>query len=67
MTTMSNEWLPIVATLVLARVAALAEGSELLVTSTVKDLMAGSAIAFADRGAQVFKGLPGEWRLFSVV
>ena len=56
-----------VAVHVAARVAALAEGSELLVTSTVKDLMAGSAIAFADRGTQVFKGLPGEWRLFSVV
>jgi class 3 adenylate cyclase len=54
-----------VAVHVAARVAAVAEGSEVLVSSMAKDLVAGSAIAFADRGTHVFKGLPGEWRLFS--
>ena len=49
-----------------ARVADLAEGGEVLVSSTVKDLVAGSALAFADRGTHVLKGLPGEWRLFAV-
>lgn len=49
-----------------ARVADVAEGGEVLVSSTVKDLVAGSAIAFVERGTHVFKGLPGEWRLFSI-
>lgn len=48
-----------------ARVGALAGAGEVLVTSTVKDLVAGSGIAFADRGAQQLKGIPDEWRLFA--
>ena len=39
----------------------------MLVSSTVKDLVAGSGIAFEDRGVRVLKGVPGEWRLFAVV
>ena len=49
-----------------ARVAAYAEPSEVLVSSTVKDLVAGSGLAFQDRGAHELKGVPGEWRLFAV-
>ena len=49
-----------------ARVAALAGPGEVLVSSTVKDLVAGSGIAFADRGAAELKGIPGEWRLYAV-
>jgi len=48
-----------------ARVAAAAQPSEVLVSSTVKDLVAGSGIRFADRGAHVLKGIPGEWHLFA--
>jgi class 3 adenylate cyclase len=50
-----------------ARVAALAAAGEVVVSSTVKDLVAGSGIAFADHGTHVLKGVPGEWRLFRVV
>jgi class 3 adenylate cyclase len=49
-----------------ARVAAGAEPGEVLVSSTVKDLVAGSGIEFRDRGAAELKGIPGEWRLYSV-
>ena len=49
-----------------ARVAAQAGPGEVLVSSTVKDLVAGSGIAFEDRGAAELKGVPGEWRLFAV-
>ena len=49
-----------------ARVAALAGPSEVLVTSTVKDLVVGSEIAFEDRGQQTLKGVPGEWRIYAV-
>ena len=48
-----------------ARVAAVAAANETLVSSTVKDLVTGSGIAFADRGARALKGVPGEWRLFA--
>jgi pimeloyl-ACP methyl ester carboxylesterase len=48
-----------------ARVGALASGGEVLVTSTVKDLVAGSDIRFEDRGSQQLKGVPDEWRLFA--
>jgi class 3 adenylate cyclase/alpha-beta hydrolase superfamily lysophospholipase len=50
-----------------ARVAAVAQPSEVLVSSTVKDLVAGSGVQFADRGVFELKGVPGEWRLYSVV
>jgi class 3 adenylate cyclase/pimeloyl-ACP methyl ester carboxylesterase len=49
-----------------ARVAARASAGEVLVTSTVKDLVAGSGIAFEDRGAAELKGVPGEWQLYAV-
>jgi class 3 adenylate cyclase/pimeloyl-ACP methyl ester carboxylesterase len=49
-----------------ARVSALAGPGEVLVSSTVKDLVAGSGITFADRGSQVLKGVPDEWRIFAV-
>jgi len=49
-----------------ARVAALAGSNEVLVSSTVKDLVAGSGLSFQDRGLQGLKGVPGEWRLFAV-
>jgi class 3 adenylate cyclase len=49
-----------------ARVAAEAEPDEVLVTGTVKDLVAGSEIAFADRGERALKGVAGMWRLYAV-
>lgn len=48
-----------------ARVAGAAGAGEVLVSSTVKDLVAGSGIRFADRGLHVLKGVPGDWRLFA--
>ena len=50
-----------------ARVAAAAEPNEVLVSSTVRDLVAGSGLRFEERGVHVLKGVPGEWRLFAVV
>jgi class 3 adenylate cyclase len=49
-----------------ARIAALADASEVLVSQTVKDLVAGSEIEFADRGVHELKGVPGEWKLYAV-
>ncbi len=49
-----------------ARVAGLAAPREVLVSSTVKDLVAGSGLEFADRGSHELKGVPGTWRLFKV-
>jgi class 3 adenylate cyclase len=49
-----------------SRVAALAGPGEVLASSTVKDLVAGSGIVFEDRGAHPLKGIPGEWRVFQV-
>jgi class 3 adenylate cyclase len=49
-----------------ARVAAQADAGEVLVSGTVKDLVAGSGIEFEDRGVSTLKGVPGEWRLFAV-
>jgi len=49
-----------------ARVAALASPDQVMVSSTVKDLVAGSGIQFAERGPHVLKGVPGNWQLFSV-
>jgi pimeloyl-ACP methyl ester carboxylesterase len=48
-----------------ARVAAEANAGEVLVSQTVKDLVAGSGIKLADRGVHYLKGIPGEWRLYS--
>ena len=49
-----------------ARVAGRAEPGEVLVSSTVKDLVAGSGLGFDDRGIHELKGVPGEWRLYAV-
>lgn len=49
-----------------ARVVANAQAGEVLVTATIKDLVAGSDFEFTDRGAATLKGVPGEWRLFAV-
>jgi class 3 adenylate cyclase len=49
-----------------ARVMALAGPSEVLVSSTVKDLVAGSGLHFADRGLTDLKGVPDHWRIYSV-
>jgi pimeloyl-ACP methyl ester carboxylesterase len=49
-----------------ARVAAKAAPGEVLVSRTVKDLVAGSGIEFVDRGIERLKGIPGEWQLFAV-
>ena len=49
-----------------ARVSAAAAPGEVLVSGTVKDLVAGSGIEFEDRGARELKGVPGEWRLYAV-
>jgi class 3 adenylate cyclase/pimeloyl-ACP methyl ester carboxylesterase len=49
-----------------ARVASNAQPGEVLVSSTVKDLVAGSGITFQDRGLHELKGIPGEWRLYAV-
>ncbi|MGH2837987.1 MAG: adenylate/guanylate cyclase domain-containing protein, partial [Thermoleophilaceae bacterium] len=48
-----------------ARVGALAEAGEVLVSQTVKDLVVGSGIEFEDRGTHILKGVPGEWRLYA--
>ena len=50
-----------------ARVAASAGAGETLVSQTVKDLVEGSGIEFQDRGLHELKGVPGEWRLCSVI
>jgi class 3 adenylate cyclase len=50
-----------------ARVSGLAGAGEVLVSSTVKDLVAGSGIAFEDRGIRTLKGVPDEWRIYAVV
>jgi class 3 adenylate cyclase len=49
-----------------ARVASHAGAGEVLVSSTVKDLVAGSGLEFAERGVFELKGVPGEWRLYAV-
>ena len=43
-----------------------ARPAEIVVSSTVKDLVAGSGIEFEDRGEQELKGVPGSWHLFAV-
>jgi pimeloyl-ACP methyl ester carboxylesterase len=49
-----------------ARIGALAAPGEVLVSGTVRDLVAGSGLAFTDRGTRSLKGVPDEWRLFAV-
>lgn len=50
-----------------ARVGALAGGSEVFVSQTVKDLVAGSGLVFEDRGTHTLKGVPDEWRLYAAL
>ncbi len=50
-----------------ARIGALAAADEVLVSSTVRDLVAGSGLRFEDRGTHTLKGVPGEWRLLAAV
>jgi class 3 adenylate cyclase len=50
-----------------ARVASYAGPGEVLVSSTVKDLVAGSGLEFEDRGVHELKGIPGEWRLYAAL
>ena len=45
----------------------MAGSGEVVVSSTVKDLVAGAGIEFMERGTHVLRGVPGEWRLYSVV
>jgi len=49
-----------------ARIASLAAPGEVLVSSTVKDLVAGSGLRFEDRGERELKGVPEAWRLFAL-
>jgi class 3 adenylate cyclase len=49
-----------------ARVSSLAGAGEVLVSRTVKDLVAGSGLRFEDRGSQTLKGVPDVWQLFAV-
>jgi class 3 adenylate cyclase len=50
-----------------ARVAGLAGAGEVLVSSTVKDLVAGSGLVFEDAGEHELKGVPDRWRLYRVM
>jgi class 3 adenylate cyclase len=49
-----------------ARIMAQADGGEVLVSSTVRDLVVGSGLEFSDRGRHELKGIPGEWTLLAV-
>jgi class 3 adenylate cyclase len=49
-----------------ARIAKKAKPGEVLVSSTVKDLVAGSGLRFSERGTAALKGVPEEWRLYAV-
>jgi class 3 adenylate cyclase len=49
-----------------ARISALAGAGEICVSSTVRDLVAGSGLAFVDRGVHALKGVPGEWQVLAV-
>ena len=49
-----------------ARVSALAGPNDVLVSSTLKDLVIGSGLEFEDRGGHQLKGVPGGWQLFAV-
>ncbi len=49
-----------------ARIGAIADPGEVLVSSTVRELVVGSGLEFVDRGTQTLRGAPGEWRLFAI-
>jgi class 3 adenylate cyclase len=61
-----NEELAGIAVHIAARVASLAGAHEVLVSSTVKDLVRGSGLCFADRGAHTLKGVPDQWCLYAL-
>jgi class 3 adenylate cyclase len=48
-----------------ARVGAVADANEVLVSSTVKDLVVGADLRFTERGEHELKGVPGRWRLYA--
>ncbi len=50
---------------VAARISALAGPDEVLVSSTVRDLVIGSGVMFTERGSRALKGVPGRWRLYA--
>lgn len=50
-----------------ARLVSLANRGEVVVSHTVKDLVAGSGIEFKDRGVHELRGVPGEWRVYAAV
>jgi class 3 adenylate cyclase len=56
-----------IAVMIGARIGARADQSEVLVSSTVKDLVAGSGLTFEDAGEHELKGIPEQWRLYRVV
>ena len=49
-----------------ARISALGSGGEVLVTSTVRDLVLGAGVQFADHGTHQLKGVPGDWKVLAV-
>jgi class 3 adenylate cyclase len=53
------------AVVIAARVAALARGGDVLVSQTVKDLVAGAEVEFEEQGEHELKGVPGQWRLYA--
>jgi class 3 adenylate cyclase len=55
-----------IAVVIAQRISALARAGQVLVSSTVKDLVFGSELSFAEDGEHPLKGVPGTWRLFSV-
>jgi len=64
---MTREGVRGIAVHIAARVASMADANEVRVSQTVRDITSGSGISFADRGAHVLKGVPGEWRLFAAL
>jgi pimeloyl-ACP methyl ester carboxylesterase len=62
---LTNERLSGIAVHTGARIASLAVPGEVLVSATVKDLVAGSGIAFRDRGVHILEGVPGEWQVYA--
>jgi class 3 adenylate cyclase len=50
-----------------SRICGLAQSGEVLVSSTVKDLVAGSGLEFEDRGIHELKGVPGKWQLYAAL
>jgi class 3 adenylate cyclase len=63
----ANETIRGIAVHIGARIAAMADGGEVLLSSTVKDLVAGSGLVFDDCGVHTLKGVPDEWQIYRVV